>query len=107
MSREEISHQKRGILDLHFEERVVVGDCEKMDSLEKERNDNSKEIGDFFFFLSCRGQRDAVREYHRDKSICRRSYRLQHRPDPGLPHKPPRTPELYGKCNRKPLRNIE
>ena len=27
-----------------------MGGCEKMDSLEKERNDNSKEIGDFFFF---------------------------------------------------------
>lgn len=50
-----------------------MGGCEKMDSLEKERNNNCKEIGDFFFFLSCRGQHDAVREYHRDKRICRRS----------------------------------
>ena len=50
-----------------------MGGCEKMDSLEKERNNNSKEIGDFFFFSSCRRQHDAVREYHRDKKICRRS----------------------------------
>lgn len=51
MSSQEISHQKRGLLDLHFEEWVIVGGCEKMDSLEKERNNNSKEIGDFFFFF--------------------------------------------------------
>ena len=53
-----------------------MGGCEKMDSLEKERNNNSEEIGVFFFFfffLSCRRQHDAVREYHRDKKICRRS----------------------------------
>lgn len=51
-----------------------MGGCEKMDSLEKERNNNCKEIGDFlFFFLSCRGQHDAVREYHRVKRICRRN----------------------------------
>lgn len=49
-----------------------MGGCEKMDSLEKERNNNSEEIGVcFFFFLSCRRQHDAVREYHRDKKICR------------------------------------
>lgn len=66
-----------------------------------------KKLVFFVFFLSCRGQHDAVREYHRDKRICRRNYRLQPRPDPGLPHKPPRTPEPYGKCNREPLRNIE
>ena len=28
-----------------------MGGCEKMDSLEKERNNNCKEIGDFFFFF--------------------------------------------------------
>lgn len=51
-----------------------MGGCEKMDSLEKERNNNSEEIGGvWFFFLSCRRQHDAVREYHRDKKICRRS----------------------------------
>lgn len=51
MSSQEISHQKKGTIDLHFEEWVVVGGCEKMDSLEKERNNNCKEIGDFFFFF--------------------------------------------------------
>ena len=107
MSSQEISHQKRGLLTciLRNEQQWVV--VRRWIVQKRKETTTVKKLVIFFFFLSCRGQHDAVREYHRDKKICRRSQRLQHRPDAVLPQKPTGTPELYGKCNRKPLRNIE
>lgn len=76
-----------------------------MDSLRKERNNNSKEIGRLQ--KNCKGQQNAFREWLTDRRPCRRSPGHPRGTNPVPPCWPTVIPGLSLQNNRKPLMNIK